>query len=529
MRTFTTDGPGDATLHHLVPAATRLAEIRSLVDQGRYFVFRAPGRSGKTTALRSLAASLTADGRFAALCCSTKIAASAQSDLILAQNSLLSAIRIAAEQDLPPTLRPPVTPQSTDSTALWEALTAWAKVCPLPIVLFFDDVDSLAHSLIAALFQQFEAGFSRRPAFFPWSIGIVSQFDPRVTAPSSENESATCFATGGSTGPFESFWSSRLLPPFTKNEIRALYAQTFNEASIQSTEQLDSEVIDFIHEASAGHPYFVQALGREITANHSSPPTWTKPRAIAAFRHLVTRLESPIDNLAVRLLEPRVRHVIEPLLQGQAALANAAETEVQFVRDLGLITAEDPVRIEGTLHRAIVPRLLAAPIRRVVSVDPQLCFDGDGRLYMESLLQAFASFFAANAAELLTATPYSKIAAELVFLGFLLHIVQGHGWVDIEFATSRGYIEILIALPIPHGDGEPSEQREVILLVPRRKGDSGVKRKALEALDKAMLRTSSDSGTVVIFDKREKRRLGGQSKFREMATNQEKSRRILRL
>lgn len=525
MRTFTTDGPGNTTLHHLLPAAARLAEISTLVDQGRYIVFRAPGRSGKTTALRSLAANLTADGRFAALCCSTKIAASAQNDLLLAQDSLLSAIRIAAEQDLPPALRPPAFAPSTDSTALWAALTEWAKVCPLPIVLFFDDADSLSPSVLESIFQQLEAGFSRRPAFFPWSIGIVAQFDLRIMASTLENESAKSF----STGPFESFWSSRLLPPLSKEEIRALYAQAFAPSSNRSADHLDSEVIDFIYEASAGHPYFVQAFGREISAIADSSSTWTQTHAIAAFRNLVTRLESPIDNLAARLVEPRVRHVIEPLLQGHAAIANAAENEVQFVRDLGLITAEDPVRIEGALHRAILPRLLSAPIRRIVTVDPQSSFDGDGRLYMESLLQAFASFFAAHASELLAATPYTKIAAELVFLGFLFHIVQPAGWVEVQFGSTRGNIEILVTLPIPHDDGQPREQREVILLVARRKGDSGVKRKALEALDKAMLRTSSDSGTIVLFDKREKRRLGGQSKFREMATVQGKQRRLLRV
>lgn len=521
MRTFTTDGPGDATLHHLLPAASRVAEIRSLVDQGRYFVFRAPGRSGKTTALRALAANLTAEGRFAALCCSAKAAASAGSDVVLAQNSLLSAMRIAAEQDLPEALRPPFASPASDVTALWESLTAWAKVCPLPIVLFFDDGDSLSRPVIESLLQQFESGFSRRPAFFPWSVGLVLQFDARVDAAHSENPAPHAF----STGPFENSWSSRLLPPLTKSEIRALYAQAFDQSDAQQT----SEAIDFILEASAGHPYIIQALGREIGAHAPPFSVLTKERAIAAFRALVSRLESPVDHLGLRLAEPRIRHIIEPLLLGQTGIAHTPEVDVQFVRDLGLITTEDPVRIAGALFRALIPRLLTAPIRRALTVDPQLSFDGDGRLYMESLLQAFASFYSANAAELLPATPYTKIASELIFLAFLFHTLEGRGWIDVEFGTSRGFIEITITVPIPTGDEQPTEQREVILLAARRKGDSGIKRKTLEGLEKAMLRASSDSGSVVLFDKREKRRPGERSKYREMATIQGKHRRSLRI
>lgn len=516
MVTFTTDGPGNATLHHLLPPAARVAEIQSLVEQGRYFVFRAPGRSGKTTALRSLAANLTADNRFAALCCSSKVAAAAGSDLVLAQNSLISAIRIAAERDLPESFRPPLTAPASDATAIWGFLTAWTNVCPRPLVLFFDDCDSLSQSVLESLFQQLETGFSRRPTHFPWSVGLTMQFDRRITLAASSEESPRFF----STGPFETSWSSRLLPPFTAAEIRALYAQAFDLSPKEAT----SEAIDYIYAASGGHPYFVQALGREINTLGSSR-VLTKENATAAFRSLVSRGESPIDNLAIRLLDSRVRHVIEPLCTGQTALGRVAEDEVQFVRDLGLVTEEDPVRINGTLFRALMPRLLSAPIRRVVSVDPQSCFDGDGRLYVEAFLQAFASFFSANAQELCAATPYSKIASELVFLGFLFHVLEGHGWVDVEFGTTRGFIEITITLPSPHNDA----QREVILLATRRKGDAGVKKKVWEELEKAMLRASSDSGSVVLFDKREKRRSRQESKYRETATSQGNQRRFLRI
>jgi hypothetical protein len=520
MRTFTTDGPGDATLHHLLPSAPRLAEARSLVEQGRYFVFRAPGRSGKTTAVRTFAAELTAEGRFAALCCSTKAAASVQSDVVLLQNTLLSALRIAAEQDLPEALRPPAWPSFRDATALWEGLTAWSNVCPLPIVIFFDDFDALPISAIETILQQLESGFSRRPAHFPWSIAIVTQFDFRRIADASGKESKNFFATG----PFEHTWFSRLLPPWTKDEIRAFYTRALGFAQ----ETIAPEVIDFLHEASAGHPYFIQALGRELAELASSSTSLTLTQATMAFRQVVARLDSPIDNLQQRLLEPGVRHVIEPLLLGQTSIASASETEVQFVRDLGLVTLDDPLRIEGALHRAILPRLISLPARRVINVDPQSNFDSDGRLHLETLLVAFTIFFESAAPDLLPAMLYSKIAAELVFLAFLFQVLEGRGFIDIEFGKHRARLELTINVPVVNGDEKTIEQRETIVLIARRKRDSKVKKKALEWLEDAMHRSSSDSGTLVIFDKRDKHRPGERSKLYEMVTSGGKTVRVLR-
>ena len=67
MRYFNTAGPCDEVRHYMVPAEPRLPDARRLIDQGQYFVVHAPRQTGKTTTLRSLARTLTAEGRYAAL------------------------------------------------------------------------------------------------------------------------------------------------------------------------------------------------------------------------------------------------------------------------------------------------------------------------------------------------------------------------------------------------------------------------------------------------------------------------------
>lgn len=528
MRTFTTDGPGDEALHYILPAASRVAEARALVDQGAYFVLRAPGRTGKTTALRALAAELTSEGRFAALLCSAAVAAPARADLVLVQDALLSALRIAAEQDLPPALRPATFPASADATRLWEGISVWAQVCPRPLVLFFDDLDTLHGAALESVLRQIEAGFSRRPGHFPWSIGLLSRFDLRTTPSHAPDASDSPI----STGPFERSWSSRLVPPFTENEVRALYAEHFDRAD----QSVSSEAIAFVHEASAGHPFLVQALGREIAAIAPSPPTVVaKSHAMDAYRHLVERGVTPIDALPARLTDPRVRRVIEPLLLGSAAIASVDASDLRFVRDIGLVAEDDPVRIEGSLHRALVPRLLSESTRRAVVDDPTLCFEADGRLSMERLLHAFATFYAAHAPELLAAMAYSKIGPELVFLGFLFRMLAGKGWIDVEFGASRGRIDVILSLDAKADHSEAQresgavEQREMLVLVARRKGDSGVKKQGLEWLDGALQQGSSASGTLVIFDKRDKRAPGKRTKLREISTARGTIVRLLRV
>jgi hypothetical protein len=51
----------------MIPASTRLPEVPDLVANQKYFVVHAPRQTGKTTALRALAAELTTSGRYAAL------------------------------------------------------------------------------------------------------------------------------------------------------------------------------------------------------------------------------------------------------------------------------------------------------------------------------------------------------------------------------------------------------------------------------------------------------------------------------
>ncbi len=59
---FNIAGPCRPGKHYMLPPEARVTEIPPLIEEEGYFVVHAPRQTGKTTSLRNLARSLTAEG-----------------------------------------------------------------------------------------------------------------------------------------------------------------------------------------------------------------------------------------------------------------------------------------------------------------------------------------------------------------------------------------------------------------------------------------------------------------------------------
>jgi hypothetical protein len=144
-----------------------------------YFVVHAPRQTGKTTTLRALADELTAGGGYAALHFSCEVGEAAGDDYGAAQRGVLQRILSRAETALPPELRPPPWPEVADASLLAAALAAWARVCPRPLVLFFDEIDALRGQSLISVLRQLRDGFNERPEGFPASVALCGLRDVR--------------------------------------------------------------------------------------------------------------------------------------------------------------------------------------------------------------------------------------------------------------------------------------------------------------------------------------------------------------
>ena len=66
---------------------------------------------------------------------------------------------------------------------------------------------------------------------------------------------------------------------------------------------------------------------------------------------MILRRDTHLDQLTDKLREERVRRVVEPLLSGTETASSIAPDDLQYVRDLGLITARGPVAIANPIYR----------------------------------------------------------------------------------------------------------------------------------------------------------------------------------
>jgi hypothetical protein len=520
-RRFNTAGPCQSERHYMIPAERRLPEAPGLVEQMGYFVVHAPRQTGKTTALRSLAEQLSASGQYAALLVSCEAGQVAGDDYGEAQRGLLAELRLRAEETLPPELRPAPFPDAPDTHLLRAALSAWAHACPRPLVLFFDEIDALRGQSLISVLRQLRAGFSERPRAFPSSVVLCGLRDVRDYKAASGGDPNRL----GTSSPFNIKLESLRLGDFTSAEVRELYDQHRTDTGQPFTE----EALERAVELTAGQPWLVNALGREIVEKMGVPPNEPITFAHVDRERLILARATHLDSLLARLTEPRVRRVLEPLIAGDLVLADQLDggfnDDVAYVRDLGLLASNKPMRVANPIYREIIVRALASAVEENVVAEPARFVLADGRLAFTKLLRAFAAFWHEHHEALQAGLPYPEVAPQLVLMAFLQRIVNGGGFIDREYGVGRGRIDLLVRWPYRLADGQRAVQKRALELKVWRPGQSDPLAQGLEQLDGYLARLRLRRGVLIIFDRRKRKGAAG-PRFTNTKT---RSGRIVRL
>ncbi|MBK8257546.1 MAG: AAA family ATPase [Polyangiaceae bacterium] len=496
-RHFNTAGPNNSLDHYTVPAAERLPQARDLIDQKGYFVVHAPRQTGKTTTLRALAKELTAEGRYAALHFTCEEASVAGDDYGAASRAICDQIQMAA-MVLPPELQPPPFPDAPDERLLAAALRAWAIACPRPLVLIFDEIDSLVGDSLVSVLRQLRAGFPERPERFPWSIILCGMRDVRDYKLASGGSPPRV----GSSSPFNIKVKSSRLGDFSPEEVRLLYGQHSAESGQIFTEEAITRAFDL----SQGQPWLVNALAREVVDEMKIPPhqAISPAHLDEAKERLILARATHLDSLLARLTEPRVRRIVEPLIAGDTMGGDDLEDDVKYARDLGLIARTNPVRVANPIYREVIVRVLAGAVEANVTDEPRAFVLPDGRLAFRRLLRAFTRFWREHGDALLGATPYHEVAPQLVFMAFLQRIVNGGGYVDREYGVGRGRVDLLVRWPYRLANGRMAVQRRAIEIKVWRPQSPDPVKKGLVQLDGYLAHLGLRRGTLVLFDRRKK-------------------------
>lgn len=482
--------------HYMLPAEPRIPGAREYADRWEYFVVHAPRQTGKTTTIRALARNLTSTGRYAALTVSCEQAGAVGEDIGAASAEILDAIRNAAEQELPADLRPPSPwPDAPPGGQLFNALQDWAIACPLPLVLLFDEIDSMRGQVLRSVLRQLRNGHQYRANAFPASVVLCGMRDVRDYKA----------ASGGNPGrlsgpsPFNVAVDSIRIGDFTAEEVATLYAQHTEETGQEFT----PEAVERAFGYSQGQPWLVNALAREVIDPRkmavAAPEPVTAGHIDTAKERLIRERAFHLDSLADKLREPRVKRFIEPLLAGTGiAGADAYDDDLQYVRDLGLIAQDAPIRVANPVYREVIARSLTARAQDQVTLSPQSFLLPDGRIDFRMLLEEFADWWVANGEFMTRTEVYHEAAAQLIFMGFLQRIVNGGGFVDREYGVGSGRTDILVRKPY----GERQMQCEALELKAWSKGKEPLAQ-GLRQLDRYLDRLRLDTGTLIIFDRRE--------------------------
>ncbi|MBI5491099.1 MAG: ATP-binding protein [Deltaproteobacteria bacterium] len=482
----------------MLPPEARLPEARGLIERGEFFVVHAPQPTGKTTTLWALARALTAEGRFAALHFSCEAAEPVGDDFQTAQLAVLDSIRFRAAIDLPPDCRPPHPwPGSSDAQLVSAGLAAWSARCPRPVVLFFDEIDALRGESLRSVLRQLRAGYPNRPASFPAAVVLCGLRDVRDYKVASGGDPSRL----GTSSPFNVKVDSLRMGDFTESEVRALFAQHTAETG----QRFDDEALRRAWELTQGQPWLVNALAREIVEKMgvSSAAPITVEHIDEAKERLILARATHLDSLVARLLEPRVRRVMEPILAGTLEGDETYQDDLLYVRDLGLIAAKAPVRVANPIYREVVVRVLAYGVQERLPVEPRSFIQPDGRLAFRRLLEEFAAFWREHGEVLHTGMGYHEVAPQLVLMAYLQRIVNGGGYVDREYGVGRGRIDLCVRWPYATaGAGARQWQREALELKVWAPGKPDPLSRGLEQLDGYLEGLGLDRGVLVIFDRR---------------------------
>lgn len=300
-----------------------------------------------------LARQLTATGRYAAALVSMEVGAAFNDDPGAAELAILQEWRAAAGWQLPTALQPPPWPDAEAGGRFGAALAARCLTLRRPLVLFLDEIDALQGMTLISVLHQLRAGFQRRPQAFPCALAVIGLRD-------------VCdykVASGGSerlhtASPFNIKTESLTLRPFTAAEVAELYEQHTADTGQRFTPDALRRAFDL----TQGQPWLVNALARQ--AVQVVVPDPRQPVDVAEINQakelLIQRQDTHLDNLAERLREARVRHVIEPLLAG-GSMNDVPMDDIRFVLDLGLCRM-DPAGglvIANPIYREVIPRVLA--------------------------------------------------------------------------------------------------------------------------------------------------------------------------
>ena len=501
MRFFNTAGPIKPGKHYCIPPLERLDidDVLALIRDEKYFVLHAPRQTGKTSALLALRDLLNAEGIYRCVYVNVEGGQAAREDVEQVTRTILGTLASRARSigdEFLDEVWLNILIKYGPHAALQEALTRWAEAALKLLVLLIDEIDALIGDSLLSVLRQLRAGYDMRPEGFPQSVVLCGVSDVRDYRIHSSSANAI-IAAGGS--PFNIKAQSLRLGDFSQAEVRALLGQHTEETGQVFT----SEALEMIWTQTQGQPWLVNALADQTCFRDGAADrrdSVTASAIIEAKEQLILRRETHLEQLTDKLKEERVRRIVEPLLSGGEE-RHFTDRDLEYVRDLGLVAQDRPLRIANPIYAEVVPRELTWVVQEEFDQETAWYVHADGSLDVVELLTAFQTFFREHSEHWVKRFAYREAGPQLLLQAFLQRIVNSGGRIEREYGLGKMRTDLLIVWP----QGEQTRKFVIECKVLHRSLEQTLA-EGLEQTAEYMDRCDAEAGHLVVFDRREGRR-----------------------
>jgi AAA-like domain len=376
--------------------------------------------------------------------------------------------------------------------ALHTYLHKLAALDPRPLVVMFDEADSLVGASMVSFLTQLRKGYiERNDRPFPLSVVLVGQRQVRDYALAEEERKTVSWL--GTSSPFNINAEPKTLAPFTPAEVEELLMQH----TTATGQRFEPEAVARIVELGRGHPWLTNAMADQIVRrdvkNRAVPIT--ADHVDAAKETIILERRTHIDSLMARLREPRVRKVIEPMLSGGRAIHDSLHDDFQYVLGLGLIRRiGGHYDIANPIYREVIPRVLSFDQQMQLINEPAWYVRKDGALDMGKLMEDWQEFWREDGHLAAAGFLYREAGPHLMLMAFLQRIVNGGGRIEREYGLGRGALDLIVFW---------KNDRHVIEVKVRR--GPRTEEVALKQLARYLDRAGLGDGWLVFFDMRKRK------------------------
>ena len=447
---FNIAGPCFPDEHYMLPAIDRLPGVVHIIEDRTYFVLHAARQSGKTTLLTALTEEINAKGEMHALYFTVETAqmfTDPNQGIPAIVTSMRNAVlRHPLFKDLvrdPNSALPALLPPSPGlDVKAFLALLAGAS--DKPLVVFFDEVDALSDDTLITFLRQLRDGYiSRRFAPFPASIALVGMRNIRDYKARVRPDGQTL----GSASPFNIISENLTLGNFSESDVASLYAQH----TAATGQVFEPAAVALAWRLTGGQPWLVNALARECVEKIHSfryDEPITAEDIATAKESIIRRRDTHVDSLMERLKEPRVRHVVEPVILGSEAKLSSFDDDYRYVLDLGLLKENEFHQLVpgNAMYGEIMLRYLSDAEQTRFYADYRAPFwlKSDGSLDMPALMAEFQRFWRENSGADRQVYGYKEATPHLVMMGYLQRVVNGGGRIQREMALGSKRLDLCV-------------------------------------------------------------------------------------